>query len=69
MLIRLRSEVLLIPLLAVLSMAWAQTPAPVPPTESVQDLISRLTSEQKRQFDAGTQAFNAQRYPDALNPI
>jgi hypothetical protein len=36
-------------------------------TESVQDLVSRLTPEQKVLFDDATKAFNTQRYSDALS--
>lgn len=34
--------------------------------ESSQDLIERLTPQQKQQFDLASQAFNSQRYADAL---
>ncbi|MBV9303068.1 MAG: tetratricopeptide repeat protein [Acidobacteriaceae bacterium] len=44
---------------------FAQAPA-ASQAESVQDLVNRLTPEQKQQFDQATKAFNAQRYADAL---
>ncbi|MGA8029773.1 MAG: hypothetical protein WB992_21730 [Bryobacteraceae bacterium] len=34
--------------------------------ESSQDLIERLTPQQKQQFDLASQAFNSQHYADAL---
>jgi tetratricopeptide (TPR) repeat protein len=34
--------------------------------ESSQDLVARLTPQQKQQFDAASQAFNSQHYADAL---
>ncbi|HEX4810796.1 MAG TPA: tetratricopeptide repeat protein [Bryobacteraceae bacterium] len=35
-------------------------------TETIQDLVSHLTPEQKQLFDQGTKAFNAQHYADAF---
>jgi|GEM_PF-3321441 len=57
---------------AILSMNFPETglaqasASPVSPIESIQDLVARLTPEQKQQFDEATSAFNAQRFPDAL---
>jgi hypothetical protein len=67
-----RSGVLLLSLFAAFSvsslrMSWAQAPvSPVPPLESVQDLVSRLTPEQKQQWQDAMQAFNTKHYADAL---
>lgn len=49
--------------------AIAQTigPAPVAQRETPQDLLARLTPEQKQKFDAAGQAFRARHYPDALS--
>src|SRR5690349_16428786 len=67
---RWHSVILLIPILAVFFMklphvGFAQTNRSAG-SETVQDLISRLTPEQKQLFDQAMMAFNAQRYPDAL---
>ena len=65
---------LIVPLavLSLLSINLAQagfTQEPVPPVsskESVQDLVSRLSPEQKQLFEEATGAFKAQRYSEAL---
>jgi hypothetical protein len=61
--------ILLIPILAfsieLPQIGFAQTNRSAA-SETVQDLISRLTPEQKQLFDQAMMAFNAQRYPDAL---
>src|SRR5215831_19246371 len=36
------------------------------PIESAQDFTAKLTPQQKQQFDAAMNAFNAQRYAEAL---
>ena len=67
-----RPGILWLSIFAVLSMnflrmSWAQAPAsPAPPAESVQDLVSHLTPEQKQQFQDALQASNGHNYADAL---
>jgi hypothetical protein len=48
--------------------AIAQTAAPTPiQRETPQDLLARLSPEQKQKFDAAGQAFRTQHYPDAVS--
>ena len=61
----LRSPILVIA--AFSNLGFAQTPAsPVSPMETTQDLLARLTPEQKRLFDDAIKAYTARRYSDAL---
>ncbi|HEY4899605.1 MAG TPA: tetratricopeptide repeat protein [Terriglobales bacterium] len=46
--------------------AQQKTAAPAPQVEAPQDLVNRLTPQQKQQFDDAVKAFSAQRYADAL---
>ncbi len=68
-LLRLRFSILLFSALmsfAVIGAAQTQTPTPALPMETMEDLSSHLTSEQKQQFDEGLKAFNSQHYADAF---
>jgi hypothetical protein len=66
------SLILVLPAFVAISMispktVIAQTPgSPISKPESIQDLGTHLTAEQKQQFDEAMKAFNAQRYADAL---
>ena len=55
----------LAPALLLCAIGLPQTTAP-PVLESIQELASGLTPEQKQQFDTANQAFNSRRYADAL---
>lgn len=56
----------LLMLLPVVAIAQTAAPGPVAQRETPQDLLGRLTPEQKQKFDAASQAFGAQHYTDAL---
>lgn len=60
-------------LFAALTMIWpaialpqANPSAAVTPRESTQDLMARLTPQQKQQFDEATNAYRGHRYADSL---
>ena len=53
--------------LPIAAIGQTATPTPTVQRETPQDLLARLTPEQKQKFDSAGQAFRAQHYPDALS--
>ena len=62
----MRISLLITPALAA-AMSFRQAPSSAAPQmESTQDLVARLTPEQKQEFDEANRAFDAQQYSGAL---